>query len=446
MNQNGVFERIEDACAAAEKAQKDLMLNYTVEQRQQMIDNIKKRALESLEPICKMEFEESGYGRYEDKLNQNVGCFTLSEGTEAVQAKVMTGSKGVTIDYYAPFGLVGAVTPVTNVSATLVGNSISNMAVGNGVVFNPHPSALQTAIMVIELINKAIVEVGGPDNLYVMPAKPDMKTLDYIVHYPAVKLISGPGGPNMVAALMSSGKRVIAAGPGNPPTIIDSTADLKRAAQLITESASFNNNILCIAEKEVFVLADVYDDFLKAFADAGNVLISREDADKVKAVALTPNPEGAHEPYSPVKKFVGKNANVILEAAGVACQGDPRLAIFEAEPDDPFVLTEQLMPIVPVVKVDTFEDACKYAVIAENGDCHSASIWTESLYHATTFGKMINTSVFVMNGLTMAAYGNGGEGTNTPTTATPTGEGVTSPISFARKRRFAMANGQGFVI
>lgn len=443
---NGVFDTAEEACLAAEAAQKKLMSEYTKDDRQRMIDNIKLRGKENIEKIAKLEWEETGYGRYEDKIAQLQGNFANLPGTDAVETKIYAGSKGITMDVYAPFGVVGAVTPVTNVSSTLMGNSVCNLAVGNSVVFNVHPAGVETARMIIDIINSAIIEVGGPADLYTMPAVPTMQTLDTIVHYPAVRLISGTGGPAMVATLMSSGKRVIAAGPGNPPCVVDSSADIKRAVEQITACAAFNNNIFCIAEKEIFVVADVYDEFLKEMEDFGLFRLTSDQAAKLVEQCLRKNPEGAPEGYSPNKKYVGKNANVILNDAGIDVDGDPRLAFFEAENDNPFVQTEQMMPILPIVKCDTFEQACERALYAEHGNHHSASVWTKDLYHATTFAKLINTTVCTMNGNTMSAYGNGGEGTDTPTTATPTGEGVTKPATFARCRRFAMADGQGFPV
>ncbi|MBR6206688.1 MAG: aldehyde dehydrogenase [Oscillospiraceae bacterium] len=442
----GIFEKIEDACVASAAAQKELMAKCSTKDRQKMIENIKKRALERLEEICMMKYTETGYGRYEDKVLKNGGSFSDTPDTRDVPVQVYSGSKGLTIDYFAPFGVVGAITPVTNPASTIIANTICNLAVGNSLVFNPHPAGVKSASWTIDLVNRAIVEAGGPENMCTAAAKPTMETLDYILKHPDIHLILGTGGPAMVRTLFMSGKKCICAGPGNPPSIIDSTADIKRAAYEVTQSSTFDNNILCVAEKEIFVVADVYDEFIKEFEAVGNVHLTAEQADVLRDMCLIKNPEGSPEPYSANKKYVGKNANVILEAAGIHVEGDPRLAFFEADNMDPFVQTEQMMPIMPVVKCDTFEQAMERAHYAEHGNRHSASIWTKDLYHTTAFGKIIETTVFVMNGRTFAAFGLGGEGSNTPTIATPTGEGPTGPQSFARRRRFAMADGQGFVI
>lgn len=445
-NLMGVFEKIEDACDAASVAQKQLMTKNTTEERQKMIENIKKQALAHLEEICMMEWTETGYGRYEDKVKKNGGSFSDTPDTRDIPVQVYSGTKGLTVDYYAPFGVIGAITPVTNPASTIVANTICNIAVGNSLVFNPHPAGTKSARFTVDLVNRAIVEVGGPENMCVMAADPTMGTLDYILEYKPIRLILGTGGPAMVKTIMASGKKCICAGPGNPPSIIDSSADIKRAAYEVTQSSTFDNNILCVAEKEIFVVADIWDEFIAAFEEVGNVHLTAEQADKLRDMCLIKNPEGADDPYSANKKYVGKNCNVILQAAGIEVEGDPRLAFFEADNMDPFVQTEQMMPIIPVVKCDTFEQACERAHYAEHDNKHSASCWTRDLYHATQFGKIINTTVYVMNGRTFAAFGLGGEGSNSPTIATPTGEGPTLPQSFARKRRFCMADGQGFTL
>ncbi|MDR0813338.1 MAG: aldehyde dehydrogenase family protein [Oscillospiraceae bacterium] len=489
----GVFDDIDEAIAAAQNAQKTLMghkfvdgksvPNYTIDDRQVMIEAIKKVALDNLDIICDKEVTESGYGRYWDKLEKNWGSFLWTPDTKDVPEITYYGSKGLTVEYYAPFGVIGAVTPVTNPASTIIANTICNLAVGNGVIFNPHPAAPDAAQYTCDLVNRAIVGAGGPENLVVIPSKPTLGTLDAIMHHPQIRLLLGTGGPAMVSALMASGKKVIAAGPGNPPSVIDSTADIKKAALNLTMSSTFDNNILCVGEKECFCVDEVFDEFFAAMGEEmidehyeaaktvfenvvypnlpeaeresrkwvevdprfKNKLLSKDDVKKLTELCLVPPKEEGGE-WAANKKYVGKDAEVILRDAGIPFEGHPRLAYYEADNDDPFVQTEQMMPIFPIVRAKDFEDAVEKAVFAEHGNLHSASIWTKDLYKATYFGKRINTTVFVMNGRTFAAFGLGGQGSNSPTIATPTGEGVTGPQSFARKRRFVMADGQGFTV
>jgi propionaldehyde dehydrogenase len=440
---HGIFDTALEACEAADAAQKELVKNFSLEDRDRFIDAIRGVIMPNMELLANMEFEETGYGRIEDKLAKNTGACMLSQGTEALPQGMYASDKGLTVEYYAPYGVVGAVTPVTNPAATILGNGIANIAAGNAVVFNAHPGAKKTSAKTVELCNQAIVEAGGPENLLTMPGEPTLETLDVIMAYPGVRLLVGTGGPAMVKTLMSSGKKVIAAGAGNPPSIVDDTVDLKKAAEGLLGSASFDNNLLCIAEKEIFVLDSVFDAFIEAFAAAGAYLLTPEQGQQVAAICLVDLPDGSKFAH---KKYVGKMANTILADAGIEIDSDPRIAIYETTFEDPMVHTEQMMPIIPIVRCSSFEQAMQWAYEAEHDCKHSASIWSNDIERVTAFGSIINTTIFVQNGGTMAAFGIGGSGTNSPTIATPTGEGVTGPQSFVRRRRFCMASGGNYLL
>jgi propionaldehyde dehydrogenase len=439
----GIFASAQDACDAAAVAQKDLVAHYTLEDRDRFIGAIRERVMANMELLAQMEFDETGYGRIEDKIAKNSGAVMLSQGTEALPKNMYASEKGLTVEYYAPFGVVGAVTPITNPAATIIGNGIGNLAAGNAVVFNAHPGAKLTSRKTVELVNEAITGAGGPENLFTLVQDPDLATLDVIMAHPAVRLLVGTGGPAMVKTLMTSGKKVIAAGAGNPPSIIDSSADLAKAAAGVLASASFDNNLLCIAEKEIFVLADIFDAFMAEFEKAGAYILTTEQGRSLRDICLVQTPSGE---WVANKPWVGQMANKILAAGGIQIDSDPRIAVYETDFDDPLVHAEQMMPIIPIVRCPTFEQAMQWAYAAERGCLHSASIWSKDIDHVTAFGTLINTSIFVQNGGTMAAFGVGGSGTNAPTIATPTGEGVTGPQSFVRRRRFCMADGGNYLL
>lgn len=440
----GIFDTVGECIEAAKQAQHALVKQYTLEDRDRFIASIRKVMMEQMDSFATLEFEETGYGRVEDKIAKNTGAVMLSQGTEALPKNVYASDKGLTVEYYAPFGVIGAVTPVTNPAATVVGNGIACIASGNAVIFNAHPNATRTSGRAVQVLNQAIVAAGGPENLLSMPAHPDLATLDEIMASPVVKLLVGTGGPAMVATLMKSGKKVIAAGAGNPPSIIDETADLRKAAAGVYASASFDNNLLCIAEKEVFVVDAVYDDFMKELQAVGARHLSADEAEKVTKLVVVTDPKSGEQVIN--KKYVGKYTNVILSDAGLTVEGDPRIAIFEAPVDHPMVQIEQMMPVIPVVRCKDFEQAMVWAVETEHECHHSASIWSRDIYRVTAFGTEVNTTIFVQNGGTMAAFGIGGSGTNAPTIATPTGEGVTGPQTFTRRRRFCMADGGNYLL
>jgi len=442
--QRGVFDNIQDAIDAAYDAQKLLVREYTTMDRDRFIAAIKEKIIPVVEEETISEFKETGYGRLEQKLVKNIGSIQDQPGTECLKNNVMASSAGLTVEYNAPYGLVGALTPVTNGLVTIACNSMCMIAAGNSVVFNAHPASKEAAAKAVNLINEAVVEAGGPENIATMVRIPTKETLDCIMTSPKVQLLIGTGGEGMVNLLMASSKKCIAAGPGNPPVIVDETADVVKAARTLAEMVPFENNMLCITEKEAFVVEEVFDEFVGEMIKCGARVLTAEEAVKVASTVLMVTPEGT---YAPNKKYVGKNANVILEAANVEpSEGDLQLAIILADNDNPFVACEQLMPIFPVVKCKDFDEAMDRAVAAEAGKRHSAAIWSSNMGRITEFGRRIDTTCYAANGPTVAATGVGGTGTGSATIATHTGEGFTDPSTFSRVRRFALAGGDGYVI
>lgn len=440
----GVFERMEDAVDAAYQAYLDLSENCSTEERQAYIDAIKEECLKIVNDVTRREFEETGYGRLDQKLIKNYGSIAENPGCESLHHTVMASGKGVTVEFAAPVGLVGALTPVTNGLVTVACNTMSMLAAGNTIVFNAHPGAKKIAAETVDLINKAVTGKGGPANVCTMVAEPTLDTLEVIMSSPKVKLMIGTGGEGMVARLMSGNKKVVAAGPGNVPTLVDETCDVVKAAQTIYNFASFENTMLCITEKEAFVVDAVYDQFMDTLRECGARILTKEEGDILTEALVSKNANGK---YMPNKKYVGKDPSVILKDHGIEVgeNPDPLLAIIECDMYDPFVMCEQLMPVFPVVRCKDFEEAMKWAIEAEAGCHHSAAIWTKDLDRATLFGRRIGVTCLAMNGPTVGATGAGGTGFGSATIATTTGEGFTTPNTFTRIRRFAMCGGAGYI-
>ncbi len=444
MFEPGVFENVNEAIDAAYEAQKILMRDYKTGDRDRFIAKIKEKFLAIIDEETIKEFNETGYGRLDQKLKKNFESIATCQDTSCLKTEVMASSEGLTVEYSAPYGLVGALTPVTNGIATVACNAMTMIAAGNSIIFNCHPAAKLAGAMAVSLVNEAVLEAGGPANLAVMTRTPTTDSLNAMMTSPKVKLLIGTGSEAMVKLLMSSNKKVIAAGPGNPPTIIDETADIKRAAAVLYELVPFENNMLCVTEKEAFVVESVYDEFISEMKALGARILTDEEAGKVIAASLIINEEGK---YAANKAMVGKDCNVVLKNAGVEpSEGDLKLAIILAENDSPFVACEQMMPIFPVVKCKDFEQAMEWAIAAEGGCRHSAAIWSNDIYRVTEFGRRIDVTCFSQNGGTVAAAGVGGTGEGSATIATTTGEGFTTPRTFTRVRRFAMGNGGNYII
>ena len=431
--QKGVFPTMTEALSAVSKAYVEYK-SYTIEQRERMIANIRRLTLEEAEVMAKMGVEETGMGRVSDKIIKHQLVANKTPGTEDLSPMVKTGDGGLTLIEMAPFGVIGSITPSTNPSETVICNSIGMIAGGNAVVFNPHPHAKKIANYAVDLVNRAILEAGGPENLVVSVENPTMDTSGEMVKSPIVRMLVATGGPGVVKMLLSSGKKAIGAGAGNPPVIVDDTADIPKAAADIVNGASFDNNLPCIAEKECFVFDSVADELIENMQKNGAYLIKGDQIDKLLKVALIEK-DGK---YVINKKWVGRDAKKFLKEIGI--DADPRLIICETEEMHPFVQVEMMMPILPIVRVKNITEAITMAVAAEHGNRHSAHIHSKNVDRLTAFARAVETTIFVKNAPSYAGIGAGGEGHTTFTIAGPTGEGLTSARSFTRQRRCVMSD------
>lgn len=433
-HQKGVFDSMSDALAAVDKAYKQYR-SYTIEQREKMIEKIREFTLKEAQNLAELGVSETGMGRVSDKIIKHQLVANKTPGTEDLKPTVFTGDCGMTLIEMAPYGVIGSITPSTNPSETVLCNSIGMIAGGNGVVFNPHPNAKETANYAVDLVNRAILEAGGPENLVVSVKNPTKESSDEMMASPIVRMLVATGGPGVVRALLSSGKKAIGAGAGNPPVIVDDTADIEKAGADIVKGASFDNNLPCIAEKECFVFDNVADRLIDSMQNNGAYLIKGSQIDELMKVCLIEK----NGKYVINKNWVGRDAKKFLAAIGI--DADPRLIICETSADHPFVQVEMMMPVLAIVRVSNIDEAIDNAVRAEHGNRHSAHIHSKNIDHLTRFARAVETTIFVKNAPSYAGIGAGGEGYTTFTIAGPTGEGLTAAHSFTRHRRCVMVDG-----
>jgi propionaldehyde dehydrogenase len=421
-----VFSSVDEAVGAAGDAQKKL-LKLSVAARSAIIANMRLRFQEEVEFLANLAVVETGLGRVQDKIAKNHLAAEKTPGVEDVRPEAFTGDHGLTVVERAPFGVIGAVTPSTNPSETTVNNSIITLAGGNSVVFNPHPGARLVSLFTISLLNRAVLEAGGPANLMTAPREPSIETSGQLMKHPGIKVLLVTGGGAVVQAALQSGKRAICAGPGNPPVVVDSTADLRAAARHVIVGHSTDNNIVCIAEKEVLVVSSVADEFMSEL-ERGDAF--RVPTNKVQELTDLCVPGGKVN-----RKLIGKNAGVILGEIGLSADDSVRCAFLEVDYDHPLVHTEQLMPILPVVRVSDVDKAIDLAVQAEKGSNHTAMMHSRDLEALDRMARAIQVSIFVKNGPCLAGLGYGGEGYTAWSIAGRTGEGLTRPRTFTRDRR-----------
>lgn len=433
---DGIFPDMEACIGAAEIAQRELM-DLTLEKRKEIIEAIRRVGVEYAEDFAQRTWEETGMGRVRDKIVKHHIAATLTPGMEDLETHAWSGDHGLTTVEMAPYGVIGAITPSTHPVPTMLNNAISMIAAGNAVVFNHHPGAKRVAAYGLRRINQGIVAAGGPPNLLTAVENPTIETGKVLFTHPKIKLLMVTGGPGVVKVAMASGKKTIAAGPGNPPVVVDETADIPKAARDMVEGATFDNNILCIAEKEILVVEPVADQLKRELLKNDCVELNRAQIDALAKEAFQKT-EAGH--YVANRQLVGRDAAVLAHQIGVTVDPSVRLLIGETDFDHLFVQEEQMMPFLPMVRVRDVEEGIELAIRAEHGYGHTALMHSRNVEHMSNMAKRVNTAIFVKNGPSSAGLGVGGEGFTSFSIAGPTGEGITSARTFTRQRRCVLVD------
>jgi len=434
---HGIFEDVDDAVAAAREAFEQLS-ERTLEDRRRIIGHIRRISMDQCVELGTMEMEETKIGRLEHKIEKLKTLGEITPGVEFLRSEVYSGDHGLAVIEHAPFGVIGAITPVTHSLPTITGNAVSMIAAGNTMVVNPHPSGKRVAAEGVRRFNEAIHRDVGIDNLICIIPEPTLDSAAAIFKHRDIAIICVTGGPGVARAALNSGKRAIVAGPGNPPVVVDETADLDRAAQCIIRGGSYDNNLLCIGEKEVFVVDQVFDPMMSAMERAGAARLGPSEVERLTQNAIVQVGEGDHKHDAPSKDFLGQDAADLARGAGKQIAPDTELVFGETDESNPFVSVEQMMPFVPFVRCNCVDEAIRKAKYYEHGFRHTAIIHSNNVRNMTRMGRVMDVTLFVKNGPCMSSLGLGGEGYLSFSIAGPTGEGVTTPLTFTRERRCSM--------
>ena len=387
-----MFPDVEAAVRAARRAH-EANEAASLETRKRWVEVMRETARKLIPQLAKYAVDETGYGRVEDKLKKNQLCADKTPGPEMLQPIAYSGDDGLTLVERASYGVIGSITPTTNPTETIINNGIGMVAGGNAVVFNAHPYAARTSAFLVHNFNDAIVAAGGPENLLACVERPTIESAETLMRHPGVRLLVVTGGPGVVKAAMASGKKVIAAGPGNPPAVVDETADLDVAAANIVLGASIDNNILCTAEKEIVAVASIADALAERLGRNACLVVNERQLRALEKVVLVQGKTGVH----PNKDFIGKNAAVIARQIGVNAGDELRLLVAAVDEKHPFVQLEMLMPVLPLVRAPDAAEAIAMAKRVEHGFCHTAVMYSRNIAHLHAMARTINTSIFVKN-------------------------------------------------
>ncbi len=433
---DGIYATVDESVAAARRAF-DAYGAMGLDRRRVIIDAVRRSMLEHAELLARMAHEETGLGRAEDKVRKNLLVTNKTPGPEDLDPATVTGDQGMMMTEYAPYGVIAAITPTTNPTSTIINNTISIVSAGNAVVFNVHPNARRTSAENIRLLNRAITSAGGPPDLVTGVPEPTIDSAKDLMHHPDVRVLLVTGGPGVVQEALATNKKAITAGPGNPPALVDETADVERAGRDIVAGASFDNNVICTDEKSTLVVEPVADRLVQAMVAGGAYRLREHELRRLERVIFrelgAPGKPGKINPA-----WIGKNAGLILGEIGVTPDVEPRLLVAEVPREHSLLWTEQMMPVMPVVRVRDVDDGIDLAVRSEHRFRHTASIHSSNVETITRMARAINCSIFVANAPNYAGLGEGGEGFTSFSIASPTGEGMTRPRTFSRMRRISV--------
>lgn len=435
---HGIFPDIDSAVKAATLAQRELMA-LPLETRKAMIASMRRVIAWNNADLSAEAVAETGLGNLADKQAKNALAAEKTPGVEDIESMATTDEHGLTLTERAPWGVIGAITPVTNPISSIVSNAIGMVAAGNSVVFSVHPGAKRISCRLVGMLNEAMLTEGGPRNVLCAVGEPTIESAGLLMRHPGISLLVVTGGPGVVKAAMGSGKKAICAGPGNPPCVVDSTADLVKAGRDIVNGASFDNNVVCICEKEVLAVATIADRLKDEMRKNGAFELVGGQIDAVTRLVIA-EPGGPDREGAPNKAWVGKDPRLIARAAGIEVPEGTRLLLMEVGREHPLVWTEQLMPVLPLVRMADVDEAIDFAVQVERGYRHSAMIHSHDIEKLSKMAKAMNCSIFIKNGPCYAGLGKDGAGHASFTIASPTGEGVTRPSSFTRERRCTLVD------
>ncbi len=430
---DGVFDEMDAAIESASRAQK-ILSGMSLDERDKLIAAMRGVVLQNVREISSFALEETGMGRLEDKITKNLLVANKTPGIEDLRPSAWTGDRGLMLLEYAPFGMIGAITPSTNPTSTIICNGIGMITAGNSVVFNSHPGAKNCSAYMVQLLNRAIVGAGGPPNLIVATREPTIESAKLLMTHPGIDLLVVTGGPAVVAEAMKCSKKAICAGAGNPPVIVDETADIEQAGRDIVLGGAFDNNVVCVLEKEVIAVDSIADDLKRSMLRNGCHELSQHEWKRLQKLIFT-EIKPAPEESIVNKNYVGKTPEAILREIGVTVGADVKLILVDVPNDDPLVWSEQLMPVMPLTRVGSADEAISFAVQVERGLKHTAIMHSNHLKRLTRMAREIDACIFVKNGPSYSGLGSGGEGFASFTIASPTGEGVTRARSFSRIRR-----------
>ncbi len=377
-----VFNKLLEKVRKAQQAYS----TYTQEQVDKIFQAAAIAANKARIPLAKEAVEETGMGVLEDKVMKNhfaaeyiYNAYRYSKTCDVLESDEDNGYQTLA----EPLGVLGGIVPTTNPTATVIFKSLLALKTRNGIIFSPHPRATKCTIHAAQIILDAAVKAGAPEGIIGWIEKPSIEASGLLMK--SCDCILATGGPGMVTAAYSSGKPAIGVGPGNAPTIIDDSADVKMAVSSVIHSKTFDNGMICASENSVIALKGIYDAVKEEFAYRGCYFLNKEELEKVRKTIIIHGAINA--------KIVGQSAYKVAQMAGFEVPESTKILIGEVEKVDlsEEFAHEKLCPVLAMYKAEDFDDALNKAkVLLKAGWGHTADLYCDVLNHHDLIDRFKN--------------------------------------------------------
>ena len=361
----------------AKVAQQKLAL-MSQEQIDTIVKVVAKASYDQRERLAKMAAEETGFGKWQDKVLKNALASKgiLEEIKDMRTVGILREDKeNKVIEVGVPVGVVAGLIPSTNPTSTVMYKALIALKGGNSIVFSPHPHAAKSINETVEIIKKAAVSAGCPEGAVSVIQRVSIEATNELMKHKDTNLILATGGNAMVKAAYSSGTPAIGVGPGNGPAFIEKTADVPKAVRQILDSKTFDNGVICASEQSIIVEEEMKEKVVEEFKRQGAYFVPKEDAKKLGNFIILPS--GAMNP-----KMVGKTPQVSAKLAGISVPDDARVLIADGEgvgKQYPYSM-EKLAPVLGFYTVKTWEEACELSIriLHHEGAGHTLAIHTQN--------------------------------------------------------------------
>lgn len=296
------------------KVAQEKLSKMSQEQIDKIVKSIADAAFNNATKLAKMANEETGFGKWEDKVIKNtfasMGVYETLKDTKTIGI-IGEDKKENTIDIATPVGVVAGLIPSTNPTSTVIYKTIISIKAGNTIVFSPHPNAKKCILETVKIINEAAIDAGAPEDSILCITNPSIVGTSELMKHKDTNLILATGGEAMVRAAYSSGTPAIGVGPGNGPAFIDKSANVKLAVKRIIDSKTFDNGVICASEQSIVVEKSMEETVLKELKNQGAYLLNEEESERLAKFILRAN--GTMNP-----QIVGKSVEVITNLADLA--------------------------------------------------------------------------------------------------------------------------------